>query len=671
MPVLQFWKAFDLDSKRLVLDTQGSAMMSEKDSSLRSRKKLAETTKTFRKLPDGEKVAAAGGLLRAYQEEIDSLTKRAKFAENAFFTLYKGLFAAPDPVPSLEAALDAKAGELEEQNKKLRRELKDYELEFATLKNQDITIRKLEEQISSFEQEMDSIVHARVDEQCRELEAQLVAKDAELAQQRLDYERQLEGSRSDLRDAFSRLDAMQSDLFAHKQRNGLAKSAFNAEMEMISQEAMLTQTLQLENAQLRKQIDELLSVTGGIAQPSADFVPSSGERAAPSASELADREATILSLRQEVFRLKESLASAQATAARERETLDEALQQAKSATEELAAQLATRPTLEKFNDVLHQLHVLQQLEYNIVDEDAEVSAHEAASSSSEVEKVLVSRVRRLEHSLQQNELVVQRTRSELTQSQEELERKSAVIHEQAALLRNLEEHVVALESRKTKSLNPADVGSEILLDAMEEQLGEGGAASSSLGAAAVGGSGVGSGVAASDNKMLEIVRGQRDRFRERMKELQSEKSRLEELANSFKASVSRLENDNMQLYHKIRYLQSYRGNGSSGASGSFRVAPNASFGQLEDGTGASSDVEARYRGMYEEKMNPFVQFNKMESQQRFSNLNAVDKVLLTSARMFLGHRVTRNLAFGYIVLLHFLVFATLYTFMHGCSISNA
>lgn len=706
MPVLQFWKAFDLDSKRLVLDTQGNAMKTEKDNSLKSRKKLAETTKTFRKLPDTEKVSAAGGLLRAYQEEIDNLTKRAKYAENAFFMLYKGFFAAPDPVPSLEAAMDMKVSEIEEQNRKLKRELKEYEVEFASLKNQDITIRKLEEQISTFEQEMDNMVHARVDTQCRELEDQLAVKQAEIVQQRMDYERQLEASRSELRDAFSRMDAMQSDLFAHKQRSGIAKNAFDAEMEMISQEAILTQTLQLENAQLKKQVDELLSVTA-TGGSSTEASGGNGDRistlstlslgGASSPSELAERDATILSLRQEMFRVKESLANANGALASAKEKHEEATEQAKRAFDELAAQLSARPTLEKYNDVLHQLRVLQQLEYNIVDEDDEevqtvsrslMTSHasdaEAASTASpDVEKILVSRVRRLEHSLQQNELLTQKTTSELAQARDELERKSAIIHEQVVLLRNLEEHVAALESRKSKnlSLSPGgDVGTEILMDAMEDQLTGGGDASGANTSVSTTAAAAAGGVVASDNKMLEIVRGQRDRFRERMKDLQSEKSRLEELANSYKASVTRLENDNMQLYHKIRYLQSYRGGSGAGSgagqSAGHRVSPsfNNNFGQLEEGSGgpngSGGDVEAKYKSMYEEKMNPFVQFNRMESQQRYTNLNTVDKILLNSAKMFLGHRITRNIAFGYILLLHFLVFATLYSFMHGCGISN-
>ena len=41
----------------------------------------------------------------AYQTEIDNLTKRSKFAENAFLDVYKVLAEAPDPYPLLEATV--------------------------------------------------------------------------------------------------------------------------------------------------------------------------------------------------------------------------------------------------------------------------------------------------------------------------------------------------------------------------------------------------------------------------------------------------------------------------------------------------------------------------------------------------------------------------------------
>ncbi|KAL4109345.1 hypothetical protein PRIC1_001046 [Phytophthora ramorum] len=690
LPVLQFWKAFDLDSKRLQLDAQGSTMKSEKDASVRSRKKLAETTKHFRRLgTDADKAAGAGPLLKAYQEEIDHLTRRAKFSENAFFQLYKGLYAAPDPAPALALVASSSFGteDLTDENKKLKRELKEYEAEFASLKNQDITIRNLEEQVAAAAREQEDAVHQQVERRTRDLEGQLENARLEWAQQRRDYERQLETSRAELREAFARMDAMQSDLFAHKQRSGLARNALDAEMEAISQESLLSQTLQLENAQLKKQLDELLSASTSSeifearssALPSADT--DAGETLQSAREMQAEQDAVVAALRQEVFRLKESQVTAGAAIANEAARLKSALDDALEVKKDLEAQLAARPTIEKFHEVTRKLRVLQQLEYNIVDDDdekngrASVDAEENETAEGleaatvEVEKILVSRVRRLEHSLQECERALQARTSSLQKAQSELHERDAKIREQATLIRNLEENVAALEkARRNRSSGVivGDIGSEILMDAMEDQFT--GTSSSSRGggpAAAAVDAASSNSTTSSDSKMLEIVRGQRDRFRERMKELQSEKNRVEELAQSYKSTVARLETDNMQLYHKIRYLQSY---GADSKSAGSRVKPN--FSALEDGSGGASDVEARYRGMYEEKMNPFVQFNKMENQQRFTNLNPVDKILLTSAKLLLGHRITRNMAFGYILLLHFLVVATLYSFMHVCGVTN-
>ncbi|RHY07596.1 hypothetical protein DYB25_008168 [Aphanomyces astaci] len=183
LTVTQYWKGFDLDSKRVMLDAQGVSMQEQKEHSLKSRKALAEHTKKFRKLVDTDKVAAMPSLLKAYQEEIDTLTKRAKYSDNSFFALYKALYEAPDPVPALDAALllestspapSSTASSDKTQSidlvAKLRRELASYESEFASLKNQDITIRNLEAKLAAMEDNMERHVEDKVHAQCSDLE---------------------------------------------------------------------------------------------------------------------------------------------------------------------------------------------------------------------------------------------------------------------------------------------------------------------------------------------------------------------------------------------------------------------------------------------------------------------------------------------------------------------
>lgn len=53
----------------------------------------------FKKAPAEDKPSLFNSLLRAYQEEVDNLTKRAKFGENAFLNIYQKLYEAPDPYP--------------------------------------------------------------------------------------------------------------------------------------------------------------------------------------------------------------------------------------------------------------------------------------------------------------------------------------------------------------------------------------------------------------------------------------------------------------------------------------------------------------------------------------------------------------------------------------------
>ena len=92
-------------------------------------------------------------VVRAYQEEIDQLSKRSKFSEAAFNGIYKALYDAPDPAVLLdgmqEQVTSSSSSQLEIE--RLRNELRQYEAEFQQLKNQDITIRRLEETIRGFE----------------------------------------------------------------------------------------------------------------------------------------------------------------------------------------------------------------------------------------------------------------------------------------------------------------------------------------------------------------------------------------------------------------------------------------------------------------------------------------------------------------------------------------
>ena len=102
----EFWKDFDLDAKRTTLDQQCLDMKELKAASVAGRKRLNEATKAFRAKPKDEQLVVILDVLKAYQEEIDQLSKRSKFSESAFYGLYKAIYDAPDPTSLVDGLLN-------------------------------------------------------------------------------------------------------------------------------------------------------------------------------------------------------------------------------------------------------------------------------------------------------------------------------------------------------------------------------------------------------------------------------------------------------------------------------------------------------------------------------------------------------------------------------------
>ena len=217
---LTSWSNFNLTNRRPHLDNTAQSLLDAKETSLKARKQLGELTKSLKRTVKStessneltkEVISTLANetktTIKKYQEEIDSLTRRCKIAENSFVQLYQPLYECVDPAvvlsegirliegrdgqidnllrgmeelnveveniskekDRLESELNEKEDELQnvlknggggggsggdvggalslaerEELIRLRSEVAEYEVEFRGLKNQDITIRKLE-----------------------------------------------------------------------------------------------------------------------------------------------------------------------------------------------------------------------------------------------------------------------------------------------------------------------------------------------------------------------------------------------------------------------------------------------------------------------------------------------------------------------------------------------
>uniref|UniRef100_A0A914UI45 Cux N-terminal domain-containing protein n=1 Tax=Plectus sambesii TaxID=2011161 RepID=A0A914UI45_9BILA len=208
--VVDAWKRVNLPALQRKLDDAAADIASRQDEADESRKKLVELSKEFRQKTEEDVRKQVSPLMKTFQAEIDSLTKRSKAAESAFLEVYKQLAEAPDPTPALEhsSQWQAKAqklhdAELEVNN--LRQTLASYNEEFAEVKNQDVTIRQLRETIKAFEDDMEAQIQTRLQEQERvlneryeERERKLDESDAMLQLKVQDAERRAESLQASL-----------------------------------------------------------------------------------------------------------------------------------------------------------------------------------------------------------------------------------------------------------------------------------------------------------------------------------------------------------------------------------------------------------------------------------------------------------------------------------------
>ncbi|KAF5733986.1 putative Protein CASP [Tripterygium wilfordii] len=255
-----FWKDFDLEKEKSVLDEQGLRIAENQENSQKNRRKLAESTRDFKKASPEEKLNLFNSLLKGYQEEVDNLTKRAKFGENAFLNIYQKLYEAPDPYPALAsiAEQDLKLSELESENRKMKLELDEFRTEATHLKNQQATIRRLEERNRQLEQQMEEKVKEIVEMKQHSL-AEENQKTLEALKER---EQSLQDQLRHAKDSVSNMQKLhelaQSKLFELRAQSDEDRAAKQSEVNLLMDEVERAQTrlltLEREKGLLRSQL---------------------------------------------------------------------------------------------------------------------------------------------------------------------------------------------------------------------------------------------------------------------------------------------------------------------------------------------------------------------------------------------------------------------------------
>ena len=163
----ELWQEFNLTGTQKLLDELATEITTKQDESDASRKQLIELIRGFKKSNSEETRLVVAPLLKSFQNEIDSLSKRSKSAEKAFFDIYKKFCDIADPVPTLEYCMEnmknlQKLQDLEIENNQLRETLTDYNKEITDYKEKTKNLKDIEEKLEHQETNMEETIANKI-----------------------------------------------------------------------------------------------------------------------------------------------------------------------------------------------------------------------------------------------------------------------------------------------------------------------------------------------------------------------------------------------------------------------------------------------------------------------------------------------------------------------------
>ncbi|KAG1746186.1 CASP C terminal-domain-containing protein [Suillus lakei] len=634
---LTTWKDIKLQELQKTLDAQGIEIVDNQKESVLGRKQLADRTKEFKKIPDDEKLNSFKGLLKAYQTEIDSLTKRSKVSENAFLNVYKVLAEAPDPYPLLEAAVDqaVKATEvhaLEAEVTRLRAENTELRQSSSALDASKRRVEQLEARMDELVAQKESEINAAYDERMRNYE-----------EREQDLQRQVALYRDQVRDLRLSNESNQAKLFDHSQRQDqeIVSRLAEADMIMVDLERANSRvaTVEQRNETLRGEIEALR--TGS----------ESSERVRSLTSRLSELES-------ECTRLEGAVDIARGAAARSEERISDKAREADFARVEVDTLKTKLKTYADYDEVKRELEILKYVEFAGLDPDDDWSSPDEdedgvhlpnpnadkanAQHGKSLEVLLATKNKRILEELTRFRILHTSLEASLKSTQDELADTHAELAKQQALCEKLETDLLALNTNSGGG--PREEGGENGESGISGLGLEFGLRSKDAAGPSTTRSTPIPFTSSADTSILPIVTSQRDRFRQRNAELEEELRKHYHTISELRTEVKSLQSDNLKLYEKVRYMQSYREQGSVSQLDPLPPSSSSAFNGSGHGSGSGSgrDELGKWRTRYEEAMNPFEAFRGREATRAYEALNPVERGVLVLTRGIIGNRRART-----------------------------
>lgn len=642
------WRKIDLSSLVPTLDNTASEIVTYQRDSTVQRKDLAQKTKDFRKLDDAAKLVEVKGLLKAYQGFIDLLTNHSKSTNSAFLQVYSSLSEAPDPYPLLEASVDSLL-------------LSEDTLPKVTAENEHLqkSVSRLTSQLEETESRLESERTARkaleetLDTKVKDVETSWAA----VLEEKKDNWEAKEKSLEDKVENQERLLKEIKATYEVSQRLGRGDDdgdnqghVSSAELEMV--------TSDLERTSMR-----LAEVEARNEQLRVELAQSASQKPSQAAIVL-EEEPAYLRLRSENSALLSKLDAARIERESKTRDLDTKLRNMEREIGRLKEDRdALKEKVQKWHDydeVKQELEMIKSIEFATGDDDdTQIEATNGAKSKNEtLEQLLLARNKKLGDELTILRVSHQDLQSRLENLQQELSRTTHELEASQALNDKLENDLATVQSESANAFPSGGsiAGTYKSYAPSVYQARRGGRVSPT--------SSIISGLNPRDGEssggssaILPMVTAQRDRFKKLNTQLSQELSETHKTVTSLRSEIASLQKDNLNLYEKTRYLNSYgRPAGSSSGTGNVDHASTLPFSTSP----SQESALGRYRSAYESNISPFAQFRGRESTRAYKRMSLPERVVFSITRLVLATRTSRNLFAAYCVALHLLVLLSLY-----------
>ncbi|CAF0955737.1 unnamed protein product [Brachionus calyciflorus] len=644
---LEIWQKFDIESVKRDLDDKVIEIAKSLEEGDESRKRLIEQTKEFRKNLSDEQRKLFAPMLKSFQIEVDSSSKRNKLMEQVLLKLYKQLIDLPDPVQSLENLQRVqkkaeKVQDLEIENKQLRETLDEYNAEFAEVKNQEVTIKNLKEKIRELEEKSELQIQSRLKEKEKELSKNFSEKEEQIQTTQLDLVKKLGDTEARCLNLQNQLHKAHTDLYDLKSKQDELLNAKSLEIDILLQDIdklneRVVNAERLNDQYVQKLTQQTSQIDSEKTQLNTNYQTSALE------VELAAKEKEISQLVEDIQKLQLKSNKTREFYESQRAQLEDKLVSKERLLEQLEYELRKK---QDYDEIRKELMILKSIEFNEFNNDNLVT-NEVGAPTEQQQKSLEVLLLEKNRYLQNENTQFKNRLSELQLRLDKLSKENSsllsVNLEQKTLIVELEKDLLKLAQKSNKSelnleqeLNQKTESLNTVIgldndDFKTEEINQ---------------------ETQIDSSLFNIVSSQRERFRARVQELETENVSNKQQILFLTNEIDRLRSDNVKLYEKIKFLQSFSSTGSKMTS--------ISLNEDDD----TMPVLNRYTTEYEKKLDPFSKFNYREKQKRYSDLKFHDKFTLNIGRFILSSRLARLIFFGYFFVIHLLIFLSLYTMAH-------